>query len=132
MKKWIWLLSICMLLTGCKIQEKDTKKTKELEFTVLEESKIPEELLGIVEEKKEGEFKLTYEDGAFLYIGIGYGKQETGGYSITVNELYESSNAIYFDTSLLGPAAGEKVTEAPTCPYLVVKIEYLDKPVVFR
>ena len=35
---------------------------------------------------------------------MGYGTQETGGYSIAVNALYETANAIYVDTNLIGPA----------------------------
>ena len=67
-----------------------------------------------------------------LYLCIGYGEQATGGYSISVNELYLSENAIYFDTNLIGPDPSETVAETVSCPYLVVKTEYLDKPVVFQ
>ncbi|MCX4321102.1 MAG: protease complex subunit PrcB family protein, partial [Lachnospiraceae bacterium] len=76
-------------LAGCGVETKDgNEKIKDLEFTVLGEENIPEELKQVIEEKKEKEFKLTYQDGDFLYICVGYGRQETGGYSITVNELY--------------------------------------------
>ena len=47
------------------------------------------------EERKAENFKLTYSDKQYLYICIGYGEQETGGYSIAVNELYLTDNAIY-------------------------------------
>ena len=30
-------------------------------------------------QKKEKEFKMTYQDNGFLYICVGYGRQETGG-----------------------------------------------------
>ena len=98
---------------------------------------VPEELKQIIEEKKEKEFKVTYQDGDFLYICIGYGKQETGGYSITVNEMYLTANAIYVDTNLIGPDpenrelyhAQEK--DGASYPYVVLKMQYLDKSVVF-
>ena len=127
-----------MSLTGCTVTtEGENEKIKDIEFTVLGEENIPEELQQIIEEKKEKEFKITYQDSDFLYICVGYGKQETGGYSITVNDLYLTANAIYVDTNLMGPEpesrdvyqAQEK--EGASYPYVVVKIEYLDEAVVF-
>lgn len=134
MKKYGLLLSIILLLglVGCGVEDTDPEKLKDLEFTVVEDSDVPEELLNIIEEKKVNEFKLTYEDTGYLYIIVGYGEQVTGGYSIAVNELYLSTNAIYVDTNLIGPAKGEKIAETPSYPYIVLKLEYLDKSVVFQ
>ena len=41
-------------------------------------------------------------------------------------------NAIYVDVSLIGPAAGEQVNEMPTTPYIVIKIEKREEPVIFK
>ena len=41
-------------------------------------------------EKKEASFKMTYADSGYLYLCVGYGKQDSGGYSITVDDLYAS------------------------------------------
>lgn len=107
-------------------------KLRDLDFTVLSEEKIPEELKTIVEERKAENFKLTYSDKQYLYICIGYGEQETGGYSIAVNELYLTDNAIYVSTSLLGPEASEKSNKTPSYPYIVIKTEFLDQTVIFE
>lgn len=143
MKKAIVLfLSVSMImqlcLTGCGVRAKSgNEKIKDLEFTVLGEDNIPEELKQIIEEKKENEFKITYQDSDFLYICVGYGKQNTGGYSITVGDLYLTSNSIYVDTNLIGPEPanrelyGAQGKESASYPYVVLKIEYLDKSVVF-
>lgn len=143
MKKAVVLfLSVSMLmqlcLTGCGVSAKSgNEKIKDLEFTVLGEDNIPEELKQIIEEKKENEFKITYQDSDFLYICVGYGKQNTGGYSITVGDLYLTSNSIYVDTNLIGPEPenrelyGAQGKEGASYPYVVLKIEYLDKSVVF-
>ena len=48
-----------------------------------------------MEEKKEKEFQLSYENGEDLYLAKGYGRQMSGGYSIQVEELGESSNGIF-------------------------------------
>lgn len=117
---------------GCQVQECDKDKLKDLDYTVVEKEEIPEEFLNIIEGKKNEEFKLTYAEGENLYIAVGYGEQNTGGYSISVNELYLTSNSIYVNTSLMGPENDEKVTEGLSYPYAVIKIEYMDKNVVFE
>ena len=83
-----------------RIPGKEREETTELEFTVVDEERLPEELLKMVGEKKAEPFKLTYGDGGYLYLCVGYGKQPTGGCSISVNELYATDNAIYLDTNL--------------------------------
>lgn len=119
---------------GCGKDKDPLEKIKDLEFTVTAEENIPEELLTVINEKKAEGFKLTYQDGGFLYICMGYGQQETGGYSIAVNTLYETENAVYFDTTLLGPEPGENSDKksSPSYPYVVVKTEFVDKPIVFN
>lgn len=92
---------------------------------------LPKELYDILEEKKTESFKLTYEEDDRLYLCVGYGQQESGGYSIAVNDLYLTENAIYFDTSLIGPGPEEAKGEV-SYPYLTVQTKYLDKPVVFQ
>lgn len=122
------------MAVGCGKEKNPLEKIKDLEFTVMAEENIPEELLAMIGEKKEQGFKLTFQDNGFLYICRGYGKQETGGYSITVDALYETDNAMYFDTTLLGPQPGEAddKKQSPSYPWVVIKTEFVDKPVVFE
>ena len=61
---------------------------------MLEEEAVPEELKQEIEERKEMDFKLTYEDNGKLYIARGYGEKETGGYSISVKDVYLTQNAL--------------------------------------
>lgn len=138
MRKLLFVLISMVImggLTGCTLLSEEQVKLKDLEFTVLSEEKIPEELKTILGEKKQEPFKLTYSDNEYLYICIGYGEQESGGYSIAVNELYLTENAVYVNTSLLGPnAAGQagQNDRTPTTPYIVIKTEYLDSTVIFE
>ena len=123
------------VLFGCGAAKEKTEKVRDLEFTVVGEDRQPEELRTILEEKKENPFKMTYTDQDYLYICVGYGEQSSGGYSITVNKLYLTENAVYIDTNLIGPSPGESSKtgkqEGSSYPYIVVKTEYLDKTVVF-
>lgn len=138
MLSMVLAMVITVILGGCTITTDNGKeKIRDIEFTVLGEEEIPEELKLIIEEKKEKEFKITYQDKEFLYICVGYGKQNTGGYSITVNDLYLTSNAVYVDTNLIGPEPEnrelykEKEQTGASYPYVVIKTEYLEEAVVF-
>ena len=63
---------------------------------------------------------------------VGYGEQATGGYSISVNELYLTENSIVIDTELKGPEKGETVGVEKSYPYIAVQTEYLENPVIFQ
>jgi hypothetical protein len=119
-------------IAGCKAEDTDVKKLKDLEFTVVEDADLPGELKEIIDGKKEKPFKLTYSNNDNLYIVVGYGQQNSGGYSIAVDELYLTSNAIYIDTNLIGPSQEDVAAQGVTYPYVVVKIEFMDKRVVFE
>ena len=93
---------------------------------------MPEEIEKILSESQEENYRKTYSDRDYLYLIIGYGAQPTSGYSIEVQEVYESSNAIYITTMLKGPSRIEKVFETVTYPSVVVKIPDTEKPVVFQ
>ena len=133
-RKWLVLGILAMVfgvLAGCG-KSGDSAKVRDLEFTVMDQERIPEELKAIIEEKKIQPFKLTYSDDENLYIVVGYGPQETGGYSIQVKELYLTDNAIVFDTELLGPEKGETVAKETSYPVIVVQTELLENPVIFQ
>lgn len=138
MRKQKFLLRLLLIIitvlamTGCKKDEKEIKKIRDLDYTVVEEADLPGELKEIIDEKKEKPFRLTYSNKDYLYIAVGYGKQNSGGYSIAVEDLFLTDNAIYIDTNLIGPSQDEMVSQGVTYPYIVVKLEYMDKKVVFE
>lgn len=127
----IFCAILLMNAAGCAAETAKTEKIRDLAYTVVKEEDIPEALLTRIEEQKANRFKLTYQDGEFLYIASGYGEQETGGYSIEMEELYLTANAVYFSAQLYGPQKGESVTKAASYPYIVIKLEDPDLPVVF-
>ena len=135
MKKFLSvMLTICILfsLSACSAKQLGTEKIRDIEFTVVEEKNIPKELKKIIEKKEKQVMKLTYADQGALYIVQGYGEQPTSGYSIIVKESIETKNAIYVHTNLMGPAKDEPIVEIQTYPYIVIKMEYSDKNVVFQ
>lgn len=120
-----------LLLSGCVSRPLKTEKLRDLEFTVMDKEKVPEELKAAILENRDLPFKLTYADQGYLYIAEGYGPQQKSGYSVEVTGLYETENAVYIHTNLLGPEKGEKTQDVVTYPYVVVKLQYIEKNVVF-
>ena len=130
--KTLLVCSVALALSGCVTKIDSEHKLSDLEYTVVPDVDVPEELKPEIEQKQKEEFYLTYADQGYLYLARGYGAQPTSGYSISVSELYETKNAICFQTSLMGPKQGEETKEVETYPYIVVKMEYMDKEVVFE
>lgn len=137
MKRKLILLSVVMtlsiMLCGCTVSKESADKVKDLDYTVVGIEEQPDELKDIISEKGDDTFQISYVLGADLYVAVGYGKQESGGYSISVNEFYETAENLYLDTSLIGPGSAENVTDTPTTPYIVIKTENIsDKPIEFN
>lgn len=121
-----------VLMAGCGGDKKADDKVRDLEFTVVGQNEIPQELLEIIEQKKREPFRLTYTSGQDLYIAAGYGEQKTGGYSISVPELFLTENSITIKTELKGPEKSEQTGAEPSFPFVVVKMELMEEPVVFK
>lgn len=120
-----------LMLTGCVSRQQKTEKLRDLEFTVLDKEEVPAEFKEIIETNQSMPFRLTYADQGKLYIAEGYGAQPKTGYSVEVKEFYEAEEAVYIHTNLLGPEKGEDTKEITTFPYVVIELEYIEKPVVF-
>ncbi len=125
------VLVLSGLLSGCIVQQ-GQEKMEDLEFTVMDPADLPEELQQQIIARQEEEFSLTYSDKEYLYIARGYGEQETGGYCISIDQCYRTSNTICVKTTLTGPQNGEKVNTAPSYPYIVIKLEMRSEEVVFQ
>lgn len=134
MKKTL-IACLCLILffsvTACGVKEENTEKVCDMDFTVLRQEEIPDELATIIDQKKAEPFHLTYEDEA-LYIAIGYGEKDSGGYSIEVEDLYLGKTAVCFDTKLIGPKKSDKTENVKSYPYIVVKTEYREERVIFK
>ena len=125
MKKRRWTVAavaVMLLFTGCSFGTLKEQKTGEIEYEIKEAGKK--------------EMWISYADtgneGRYLYIVRGYGRQETTGYSIEVNECYETEHTVVVRTTLLGPQKKEKTHKKKTYPYIVIKIPYTDKQIIYE
>ena len=136
MKKYgagiLLLVMAGLFLWGCSIEKVRAGDGLKPEYTVMKEADFPDKVKELVEQNREKEFQMTYQDGGYLYLLKGYGKEDTGGYSIQIEDLSLWDNAIHLKTILLGPEDGEELTDEPSYPCLVVKMKYREEPVIFE
>lgn len=99
---------ILMLLASCRITDVSEGERKELSYAIVKPGDFPPEIDQILRRKKESAFQMAYESGDDLYILRGYGKQKSGGFSIQIEEVSKSENAVFVRTKLVGPAAKEE------------------------
>ena len=126
------LTAAALLSSGCSARRADREKTGELEYETVDGPELPETLRQKIEKEKDEPFLLAYGDGEQLYIAMGYGEQESGGYSIQIEEVCETEDAVCIRTCLTGPDEGEKVSQEPDCPYATVATEYTEKRILWE
>ncbi len=128
---WLLLSVFVLSAAGCEKEAVTSERGKDWDYTVVAVRDCPEDFLKQLEEKKVNAFQMTYMDGEYLYIALGYGEQDTGGYSIAVRGLYECGDKLCFEAELLGPGKDETVKEKPSYPFVVIKTERTDREVLF-
>ena len=128
---WCILLAFLLSAGGCSLVKIEEGERTPLEYTVVDTAELPQSAQELIQEKKADDFQMTYQKGDTLYLIRGYGKQMSGGYSIQVVELSASSTTIFFKTRLIGPEK-ENQSGAPSYPYIAVKTDYREEPVVFE
>lgn len=126
----ILLIGMSLWLTACG-QQQEEKRGKDWDYTVVPTADCPKDFLAEIEKKKINAFQMTYDDGEYRYLAVGYGEQETNGFSIRVQGLYEKGENLCIETSLVGPEEDQIVSNKKSYPFLVIKTQKTDKKVEF-
>lgn len=139
MKRRLQVMAAALLLllcAGCSADVLTQKEGRDLEFTVVSRSELPEEVEAVLDEQLGTSFQTACQYKDSLYLLCGYPPQSAGGYSIRVNKLTAADDAIYFQAELVGPEGSQtgetEDAEGKSAPWLAVKTEYLDLPVIFE
>lgn len=120
-------------LTACRLEEADESKIKDLDYTICDESKLPDELVNLIHEKRKEPFKLTYRTKDYLYIVVGYGAQDRADLNVVMTELYLTKNAIFVDTDLTSVEEASTLQDnLVSYPWIAVKCELYDVQVNFK
>ena len=120
-----------VLIQGCSLAREE-EKLREVDYTVVCPEDVPQELGDEIQNVKDKEFQLSYDDGEYLYIARGYGSRNTSGYNISVKDMYITEHTLVLDTEITGPGEGEDVVDKKTTPYIVVKTEPMERQIVFQ
>ena len=97
-----------MLLASCRITDVSEGERKELSYAIVKPGDFSAGNRSDFAQEKRIAFQMAYESGDDLYILRGYGKQKSGGFSIQIEEVSKSENAVFVRTKLVGPAAKER------------------------
>lgn len=127
------ILCVCLFacsFMGCS-EEKSSEKGKDWDYTVVPTADCPADFLSEINKKKINAFQMTYDDGEYCYLAVGYGEQEKNGFSIKVLGLYEKGESLCLETSLVGPDEDQIVSHKKSTPYLVVKTQRTEKKIEF-
>jgi hypothetical protein len=119
------------LLCSCNSIHRETKG-KEYSFAVVSTKDIPEEFLRQINDQKHNPFQMSFLDENYLYVAVGYGEQNTGGYSIQVDSISEDGEKIRFVSHLIGPKEEENVRKKASYPYIVIKMEKMDRDIIYQ
>ena len=87
--------------------EKEEAGGEMLEYSIVDEKKVPTEMTERIAGMEETPFQIMYVQGDRLYVGQGYGRQEMEGYAIRVDGCTEEKDVICVQTTLLGPGSDE-------------------------
>lgn len=128
---YILLPVVCTSLSACSVEKVEERKEQDLAYTMVEQEEVPEKLKEQIKKRQKEVFGLTFLDKGVLYAARGFGKKESDGYHTEIAACYESGNTIYVEAELHGPKKGEKIQKKSTYPYVVIKMEYSEKQVVF-
>ena len=139
MKKRRWTaaaVAVMLLFTGCSFGTLKEQKTGEIEYEIVKKEEIPEKLKEEIAEAEKSEMWISYADTGkeetYLYVVRGYGTQQTTGYSIEVNACYETVDTVVIRTTLQGPEKKEKIHKKKTYPYIVIKMPYTEKQIIYE
>lgn len=126
------LTAAALLSSGCSARRADREKTGELEYETVDGPELPETLRQKIEKEKDEPFLLAYGDGGRLHIALGYGEQESGGYSVRIEEAYETEDAVCIRTCLTGPDEGEEVLREADYPWAALEADYTEKRILWE
>lgn len=128
----VLIAALAMGIVGCGMLQKRQEERTAVDFTVVKPEDYPDEIRELIAKKGQEEFRISWQSEGERYLLVGYGIQSTGGYSIQVEYVEETRDAVCLKTKLIGPDDPQKQKDAVSCPYIVIKIEDRDKKTVFE
>ena len=135
----IWIVGlitamVLTILTGCFGKEPPTRTYGEMTdvvYEIVSGSDVPHKVNEKIFKEKEKSFGFTYRDGEEMFIAFGFGRQNTGGFSIQMAAAKENESEILIEAKLIAPGPEEVVATTPSYPYMILKLANAEKDVQF-
>ncbi len=112
------------------IDDSDEEET-DVSFNKVSGGNLPDVIKTEVEKLKSSENYKAYEYDNYIYLIAFMGRQKTGGYSITIEDVTRvkknNNYTIMAEVYSEKPSKGSSVTQAITYPYAAVKFKSFDK-----
>ena len=115
-----------IFLGGCQVMEKEEAGGKMLEYSIVDEKKVPAEMTERIAGMEETPFQIMYVQGDRLYVGQGYGRQEMEGYAIRVDGCTEEKDGEEMGNICMREDGFSQY------PYVVLEMAKSEKPVIFE
>lgn len=90
---------------------------------------LPESVYTLVQKNRTKAGVYSISENGYRYIVVAGGEKPTGGYTLSVDGMWETKGAVYVRTTLHVPAPGEMVPQLITYPCAIVRIQDTKKPV---
>lgn len=129
----MWLAILALACSGCtQIEpERSYEGAEDRAYEIVSGSDVPYKVNEKIFKSKEKGFGFSYRDGNVMYVAFGFGTQSTGGFSIQVLAVKETDTAVLIEAQLIPPGAEEVITPQPSQPYLILKMDNVEKDVEF-
>lgn len=113
------ILSLCCCNS---VSDYDTKKINDIEYEIIEPAYLPEDVRALFDSSYTLNKRLIYSDTKYpiSYILICYGEMPNSGYTISIDNAYESTTNIFISTTLIGPE--RKPDNIHSYPSVVLKV----------
>lgn len=133
MKKYIGIIVAVVLVVALILLFRFVKnKPKTVDFTPVEEDKIPPQISEILPNYRMKEKALVCKVNDEIYVVVTRGEKSSAGYGVDIKkillETLENEQTVRVVAEFTDPKAGEIQAQVLTYPYVVVKTELKELP----
>lgn len=128
------VLLLLMMVTSCGEKQKPKRTYESMQdavYEIVSGSNVPHKVNEKIFKERDKGFGFSYRDNEGMYIAFGFGRQNTGGFSIQLAAVKENEDEILIEAKLIAPAPEEVVSTSPSYPYMILKMEDTEKNVEF-
>lgn len=128
------VLLLLMMVISCGEKQKPKRtyeSMKDAVYEIVSGSDVPHKVNEKIFKERDKGFGFSYRDNEGMYIAFGFGRQNTGGFSIQLAAVKENEDEILIEAKLIAPAPEEVVSTSPSYPYMILKMDNTEKNVEF-